>query len=341
MEATCLSCGSVRSGVEHKCARCGGLFGLKPDFRYRDSEKENFPHIRKWVNLGEVVTPLVQKGSVDFKLDYFSPTFSYKDRGSRALISFLSGIMEHENITTVNEDSSGNAGASIAAYGSVAGFDVNIFVPETTSRAKIGQIESYGANIIKVPGSREDVQKAAESSSGVYASHVMMPEFRDGIRSLSYEIFTQYGGTVPENIYVPVSAGTLLLGLHSGLEHLLESGEIKGIPKIVAVQTEQVSPLCAMLSGSPFDTEKKVKSIADALVSLKPQLLQEMADAMEQGSCITVSEDEIIAARGDLAQSGMYVEYSSATVYAAFKKKKFDGKSLLVLTGNGLKNQVI
>lgn len=341
MEATCLSCGSLRRGAEHKCAKCGGLFGLKPDFKYRDSVGENFPNIKKWIDLGEVVTPILKKGDAYFKLDYFSPTFSYKDRGSKALISWLSGIRSDMNVTAVNEDSSGNAGASIAAYGSVAGFEVNIFVPEKTSKAKIDQISSYGAKIIKVQGSREDVQEAAEASPGVYASHVKMPEFRDGIRSLSYEIFKQFGGKVPDNIFVPVSAGTLLLGLHSGLNHLYESGEIKEIPNLVAVQTEQVSPLCAKISNRYFDPGKKVTSVADALVSMKPPLLDEMVKVMQDGVCITVSEEEIVSARGELSRSGMYAEYSSATVYAAFKKKKFEGMSLLVLTGNGLKNQAL
>lgn len=338
MKAACMDCGSSRKGLEYRCSNCGGLFDIVPETKYRDRMEDNFPYITKWLTLGEVVTPLVPGDNVSFKLDYFSPTYSYKDRGARSLISFLTSYSNRESIESINEDSSGNAGAAISAYGASAGFNVNIYVPEKTSAAKIGQIESYGANIVKIKGSREDVQIAAQNASGVYASHVMMPEFRDGIRSLSYEIFKQYSGKVPDHVFVPVSAGTLLLGLWSGFRHLLESGEIDRIPDIVAVQTEQVSPLCSRISGKEFDAERKVVSIADALVSMKPPLLEKMVVAMKAGTCITVSEDEIISARNDLSASGIYTEYSSATVYAAYKKKRFEGKSLLVLTGNGLKN---
>lgn len=338
MQVSCSSCGKPRKNVEYKCGECGGIFDLSPDFKFRDKTEDNFPYVKEWVSLGEVTTPLVHKGKLHLKLDYFSPSFSYKDRGARVLISYLKSRPESNSMGGINEDSSGNAGGAIAAYGAAAGFDVNIFVPEKTSPAKVGQIKSYGANIVKVGGSREDVKIAAEMADGIYASHVMMPEFRDGIRTLSYEVFRQFHGKVPDNVFVPVSAGTLLLGVYSGFKHLLDSGEISRMPNIVAVQTEQVSPLCAKKSGRTFDPAREVKSIADALVSMKPPLIELMLGAIRDGSCITVGEEEIITARNDLAAQGIYCEFSSATVYAAYKKKKYDGESLLVLTGNGLKN---
>lgn len=338
MKPACINCGEVRKQLEFKCSNCGGLFELIPDFKFREEMKSNFPYVREWVNLGEVETPLVDRGDLKFKLDYFSPTFSYKDRGAHTLISYLNSVRKEFGIKAISEDSSGNAGASIAAYGTAADFSVDIFIPEKTSQAKVDQIGSYGANIVKVQGSREDVQNAAENSNGVFASHVKMPEFRDGIRSLAYELFNQLEGTVPDHVFVPVSAGTLLLGVYSGFEHLLESGEIDRMPDIVCVQTEAVSPLCARISGTQFDASREISSVADALVSMNPPLLEKMVEVASQGHCITVSEDEIIVARNDLSRSGFYVEYSSATVLAAYRKRVYSGKSVLVLTGNGLKN---
>ena len=57
------------------------------------------------------------------------------------------------------------------------------------------------------------------------------------------------------------------------------------------------------------------------------------------GSYKTVSENEIRQSRNELSRKGVLVEYSSATVYAARKKWKGDGRSLLIMSGNGLKNQ--
>ncbi|TRM96374.1 threonine synthase, partial [Sulfolobus sp. B1] len=132
----------------------------------------------------------------------------------------------------------------------------------------------------------------------------------------------------------PVSAGTLLLGVHKGFSHLLNSGFIDEMPKIIAVQTTQVMPLCAKFKKINYNPPEKVTSIADALVSTKPFLLDQMIKAINE--CIVVSDEEIIEAWKDLAKMGILVEYSSATVYAAYKKFKAEN-SVLVLTGSGLK----
>lgn len=341
LRSYCATCGKERKAFTGKpLCDCGGVLVPKIDFRYRTGDfRVHFPYLTRIVSLGEVITPVVTKGDMDFKLEYFSPTFSYKDRGSKVLISSL---LDHlEPGSEINEDSSGNAGASIAAYGTSAGYRVNIFVPATTMPSKINQIRAYGANIISVGGTRENVTSATEKHEGYYASHVLNPEFRDGMREISYEIFEQFQGSIPDNIFVPVSAGTLLLGVMSGFDHLLESGEIDHYPRFIAVQTEAVSPLCSALNGMVYDPDNTIASIADALVSRRPVLLDLMVAKLRDagGMCITISDEEIIAARRDLALSGIYTEFSSATVYAARKKWNPQGRSLLILTGNGLKTQ--
>lgn len=340
MKVVCSSCGKSRNGfVEFPICSCGGIYVMEPDFKYRDgSYRDKFPYIPNEVSIGETVTPIVSSQDFDLKLEYFSPTFSYKDRGTKSLISWLKGNLQSGS--RINEDSSGNAGASVAAYGAAAGFNVNIFVPEKTVPGKIKQIESYGATIHRISGTREDVSDACRGAEGYFSSHVYNPEFRDGMRQISYEIFEQYNGKIPANIFIPVSAGTLLLGVISGFKHLLHSGEISGLPHFVAVQTEAVSPLCSRVNGVEYDPKAQVDSIADALVSREPPLLGLMEkEITANGSCLTVSEEEIVSARNELAHKGILVEYSSATVYAARKRSRRGGKSLLIMSGNGLKNQ--
>ncbi len=338
LKAVCTDCGEERSEFTGKpICECGGILIPKIGFKYREGEySTNFPYLDRVIDLGEMVTPLMDVGKMKLKLDYFLPTFSYKDRGTKALISsLLSHLPEGSEI---NEDSSGNAGASISAYGKVAGFKVNIFVPEDTKPGKINQIKAYGANIHLVAGSRKDVADAAANHSGYYASHVLNPEFRDGMRQLSYELFQQLDHRVPGRVFVPVSAGTLLLGLVSGFEHLVESGEVPRVPEIVGVQTEAVCPVCASVNGFVYDKDNKKKSVADALVSREPVLLSPMVAVLKKyGRCVTVTDEETVTARSSLASRGIYVEYSSATVLAALNKGHYDGENVLVLTGNGLK----
>ncbi len=338
MIAKCVKCGKPRpvEPLTYLC-QCGGIYRYETDFKYHEGKYlDNYPYLTNAVSIGEAQTPILEMGDLMLKLEYFSPTYSYKDRGTKTLISYLKGRLPAG--FKVNEDSSGNAGASISAYGAAAGFDVNIFVPEKTVASKVKQIELYGAKIHKIPGSREDVSTAARTADGYFASHVYNPEFRDGMREISYEIFRQ-AGRLPDFVFLPVSAGTLILGVISGFQHLLDSGEISKLPTFVAVQTEAVMPLCAKMNNLSFDSKANAPSIADALASREPPLLDLMFQAMwETGVCITVSEEEIIQARQELASKGILVEYSSATVFAAQKKFRGTGKKLLVMTGNGLKN---
>jgi len=93
------------------------------------------------------------------------------------------------------------------------------------------------------------------------------------MRQIGYEIFRQPGHKSPRRIFVPVSAGTLLLGMISGLEHLLAFGDISKIPEFVAVQTEAFSPLCVAVNGFIYDPSNIPDSVADDLVSRNPPLL--------------------------------------------------------------------
>ena len=80
------------------------------------------------VTLGEGMTPLrparVAGRDVLLKLDFVSPSGSYKDRGTTVMISKL----KEWGVTSVVEDSSGNAGASVAAYAAAAGMTDSIFI---------------------------------------------------------------------------------------------------------------------------------------------------------------------------------------------------------------------
>lgn len=100
---------------------CGGLFSL-----HKDEEDE----VTHEISLGEFVTPLLplKIGKVEFllKLENLLPTGSFKDRGAYTLINEL----HHLGIKKIVLDSSGNAGASVAAYAAAADMDCTVYVPD-------------------------------------------------------------------------------------------------------------------------------------------------------------------------------------------------------------------
>ena len=123
--------------------------------------------------LGEGMTPVVRfHEDVLLKMDYFMPTLSFKDRGAAVLIAHCKAI----GVEKVVQDSSGNAGNSVAAYCARAGIACEIFVPEGTSPKKIAMIRAHGAKCTVALGTRDhcaDVCRSKVESDGVYyANHV-------------------------------------------------------------------------------------------------------------------------------------------------------------------------
>ncbi len=103
------------------------------------------------ISFEEGFTPLteidIQGRRIIMKQDHLFPIGSYKDKGAAVLISEVKEL----RVRRVVEDSSGNAGCAIAAYGAKAEVECKIFVPESASPGKLAQIQLYGANLNRIP----------------------------------------------------------------------------------------------------------------------------------------------------------------------------------------------
>lgn len=360
-EITCSACGRpTYNFLEYQCSSCGQPLEVHVSFKFERAQilkrdfsvwryARFFPYVKEAeiVSLGEGWTPLVKfSDNVYFKLDSLNPTGSFKDRGSTVLFSAINRIVRDAGLH-ISEDSSGNAGASMAAYAARAGLRAKIYVPEAVSGPKFSQIQAYGAEVSRISGSRSRVAEEAQKHEDgkVYVGHILHPLFRDGMRAMAYEIAEQFDWQPPNRVYMPVSAGTLLLGGLSGFRHLVDSEVIESIPKVVACQTRQISPLYHRFKGLSYIPPEKITSVADALVSVNPPLLELMFSRLKEaeGDSVMVEENEIIEAFTELALRGFFVEPSSAVAYAAFKKQVMinevspEDKVAIILTGNGLK----
>lgn len=367
MKYVCVECGhkfTLESNV-WKC-HCGGLLNLeydkKPiDFKATAISKDRslwkyidalpFEKDDCWrnVTMGEGCTPLVQLDeNLYAKADYYMPTLSFKDRGAAVLIVMAKKL----GVEEVVADSSGNAGTAIAAYGARAGIRCHVFVPASTSEKKIRQIEAHGAEIHKIPGSREDTAKAAidmvESTNMFYASHIYNPLFWEGTKTYFYEVFEQLDETMPEAFIIPVGNGTLLMGAYIAFKELLSWGVIDRMPRILAVQAENCAPIKdAYVSNKTIVEPCENKgTLAEGIAIAAPARGAEILKAVREtnGDIIGVGEEDIASARKELAHKGIYVEITSAANYAGYLKyieKYPDLKSKKVvfpLCGAGLKS---
>ena len=149
-------------------------------------------------------------------------------------------------IGAVGEDSSGNGGAAIAAFGAAAGMAVTIFAPAYASPAKIAQIRLRRRREL-VDGPREASQDAAIRASGklYYASHNWQPFFLQGTKSIAYEMWEDFGFEAPDNVVIPAGAGSNVLGCAIGFAELLAAGQIRRLPRLFVAQPLHCSPVDA------------------------------------------------------------------------------------------------
>jgi len=301
------------------------------------------------VTLGEGWTPLIcgrlYNVPVCLKLEFMMPTGSFKDRGMTTLVSYLKRC----GIGHVLEDSSGNAGASLAAYSAAAGMRCRILVPEAASYPKIAQMAATGAEVITIKGSRQDVAAAAQryASKIFYASHNWQPFFIEGTKTLAYELWEQLGFTVPDNIVMPLGYGSNICGCERGFGELVRRGEIERMPRLFGVQAANCAPFYAAFSAGAEQlvAAEITSTVAEGIASSKPTRVREVLRGVKHtgGSIVAVSEDEIVAALGTLAHQGIYVEPTSAAAAAGLRQLLEQGTiapeqtTVLVLTGSGLK----
>ena len=360
MEFECSRCGAQVSADTHqwRCS-CGSPFVLNFSYEFPDQQelqkrpstiwryREALPieDDRHIVSFQEGYSPLVpdRVNGLDlwWKLEYVAPTGSVKDRGTSVLISRIKEM----GIERIVEDSSGNAGASVAAYCARAGISARIFVPQSTSANKKRQIKIYGAELAEVPGDREQTAEAAHraAENTYYASQIWNPYFIEGAKTCGFEIVEQLGWEAPDYVMAPMGVGTIILALVQGFRELRDQGVISHLPRIVGVQAENC---CPFYDGwkSGRKREAYTSTIAEGIAHTDSPRFEEILGVIResQGSVVTVSEEKIREGMAALSRRGFFVEPTSAVVLPALSKlcqeaDLADRKIVVLLTGVGLK----
>lgn len=352
----CTACGRTQpiNFTGWRCPACTGLLGLPtpPPFDPASLEprapgiwryRHTFPLPAELtpVSLGEGRTPLIPVDldgrTIHFKHEGLNPTGAFKDRGMSVMLS----VLKHIGVTTALEDSSGNAGASFAAYAARAGLAAQVYVPASAAGPKRAQIAAYGAHLIPIAGPRSQAAAAARAAAEagtVYASHVFNPLGLAGLATTAFEIWEDLGHA-PEAIILPVGHGTLLLGLQRGFKMLLAAKLISRLPRLIAVQALACAPLWAVhtygCQGLDWVTEGE--TLAEGIRVAQPVRGDYVLNAIREsnGHILAVDESAIAPAHAALAQRGLFVEPTCAVVWEAIPQ--IPGEVVAILTGNGLK----
>lgn len=345
----CYECGTeMPVDVARVVCNCGGPLDLPLQRLQRPTAADaTFPRARTWVagraleraSLGQLPTPLVRWGEeadVWLKCDQYLPTGSFKDRGAQV----IAGLAVELGVEHVVVDSSGNAAASIAAHAARAGLECTVFVPDSASQNKLRQAMSHGARLELVEGTREQAGVAARDfarlRNALYGGHGTNPFFHDGTKAWIYEVVKDVGE--PETIVLPVGSGSLLLGILRGIEELAAGGWITRLPRVLIAQSARYPGL----STPTHDPSPSIGSgvpVAEGIAIRHPvrraQMLQRLG-TFETDVCL-LDDTEILEAQRDLALGGFYVEPTSAAAWAAWRRNGGNGRTVVALTGHGLK----
>ena len=315
-------------------------------WRYRAMLRFDGPSL----TLGEGWTPLLNGTwngrPITFKCDHMMPSGSFKDRGVAVMMAYLQAV----GVVAVLEDSSGNAGASVATFAAAANMSATIFSPAAAPPAKLAQMAAMGADVWAIEGPRQNAADAAiaEAEGGTfYAGHNIQPYFLEGLKTLAFELWEQLDSQAPNHVVVACGQGGNVMGLDIGYRELLAAGLIDKVPAIHGVQAIKAAPyLAAWDAGTdtPISIDAQ-PSIADGITSSQPVRLKEVLAACREsgGSLLGVTEVEIIQTMRQIHRTGYFVEPTAAAGAAGLTKLLASGRIdpdetvVLILTGTGLK----
>ncbi|SEM61274.1 threonine synthase [Nonomuraea pusilla] len=316
-------------------------------------EQEPGPDIARWApllpplhapTLGEGGTPLLDLGDgLHLKDESRNPTWSHKDRLNRVTVSAALA----EGAPGVVVASSGNHGASAAAYAARAGLRAVVLTSAGSPPAVQDFARAYGATVLSVPVEerwpllREIVDRLGyHPVSNQTVTHTGHPYGPEGYKTIAYELFLQLG-RVPAAVFSPTGYAELLYGVWKGFTELRLLGLTRDVPRMFACEPAAGGPHArALAAGAPA-----------AIVELGPTQAYGIAGPVgghrgvravrdSGGEAVLVTDDEMRAAQRRLARLGVWQELSGAAGLAGYRKlaRAFDGPVVCVATSSGFKD---
>jgi threonine synthase len=279
------------------------------------------------------------------------PTLSFKDR---VVAVALSKACEF-GFKTVGCASTGNLANSVAANAAAARLESYILVPADLEKAKILGTSLYGAKVIGVNGTYDQVNRLCTQIAFKYGwgfvNINLRPYYAEGSKTMGYEIAEQLGWRVPQHVVVPMAGGSLIGKIHKAFQELSHIGLVDDPEcKVYGAQATGCNPITDMVKNSR-DAHKPIRkpnTIAKSLAIGDPadgffasKIMRESGGWGED-----VTDAEIVEAMMLLGRTeGIFAETAGGVTLAVARKLIDQGRIprdeeiVLCITGNGLKTQ--
>ena len=276
------------------------------------------------------------------------PTLSFKDR----VVSVALATAKIFGFDTVGCSSTGNLANAVAAQAARLGLKTYILVPSDLEAAKILNTQVYGANLIRVDGNYDQVNRLstqiAERYNWGFVNVNLRPYYAEGSKTVGYEIAEQLGWRLPDNVVVPMAGGALIAKIRKAFGELVELGLVEGKPvKFFGAQATGCSPIAqAVKNGLTHHEPQKPNTIARSLAIGNPADGPYAIRAIREsgGWAEDVSDVEIVSAIQELAETeGVFTETAGGVTTAVTARLYAHGRispdelTVIAITGNGLK----
>lgn len=283
-------------------------------------------------SLGEGDTPLVELPGLaeelglqrlSIKLESANPTGSHKDRMSAQFVARA----RDRGCSGVIAASSGNAGASLAAYAAAAGLPCIIVTTPAISPPWRRAIEMAGAEIIYTEDSLERwaiVRRKVGEEGYASATNYLDPPVGsdpygvDGYKTLGYELAEDQATAEVDAVFVPTARGDLLWGIYHGLADAIAEGKLSRLPRLIAV--EPFARLEQVLAGQDLRMHFAGKSLLVSIGGATVTYQSYLAVAESRGTAISVPQDQALFDQQTLARHGLYLELSAAASLSGLRQ---------------------
>ena len=173
-----------------------------------------------------------------------NPTGTQKDRIAFAQI--YDALRREYDVVSLA--TCGNYGVAVALAANLAGMECKIYIPECYHTDRVVEMEALGSQIIRLPGSYEDVvvkSSALAIENSWYDANPggsNTPLQISAYSQIAFEIYEDLGDA-PKYCAVPVSNGTLIAGIYRGFVSLYKRGKTSQIPKMIAASSTRKNPI--------------------------------------------------------------------------------------------------
>ncbi len=283
------------------------------------------------------------------KDDTRNPSLSFKDRA----VAIAAAVAVDLGVEALACASTGNLAGATAAAAAAIGLPAYVFIPADLEPAKIDHALAYGATVIPIEGSYDDVNRlcleVADETGWGFVNINLRPFYAEGSKTLAFEIAEALGWRSPDVIVAPIASGAMFTRVARGFEELADLGLIERRPiRFVGGQAAGCAPVAAAFEAGTdvIEPVRRPDTIVRSLAIGSPadgRYALDLARASD-GSIEAIDDETTAAAIRDVARlEGLYPETAGGVTLAAAAAARQrdvirDGDEVVaLLTGNGVK----